>query len=237
MTFKIFSLIFVIILLIQGNTININSTNLGMKVKSSRIDKIRKAFVKYNEEYLLYISKRDFYLYIYNRKYKIIKKFRVAYGYNKDRSPKLYEGDMRTPEGLYEIIDILSLEHDRESDTFKELQELNDLHLKAEDGFFRFDNPNVDLGKNAYGPRMFRINYPNIDDILKYEIAMKNGNIPPDKEGENAGIGFGIAIHGNNYPKSIGNLASAGCILMHNRDIVELDKFVKIGTPVIISTD
>jgi lipoprotein-anchoring transpeptidase ErfK/SrfK len=42
------------------------------------------------------------------------------------------------------------------------------------------------------------------------------------------------AIHGTNDPGSIGGFVSFGCIRMHNRDIVELYKRVKIGTPVVV---
>jgi lipoprotein-anchoring transpeptidase ErfK/SrfK len=42
------------------------------------------------------------------------------------------------------------------------------------------------------------------------------------------------AIHGTNRPESIGRFVSAGCIRMHNRDIVELYRLVPVGTPVIV---
>ncbi|WP_243141218.1 L,D-transpeptidase family protein [Alkaliphilus pronyensis] len=41
-------------------------------------------------------------------------------------------------------------------------------------------------------------------------------------------------IHGTNKPDSIGYNASAGCIRMHNRDVEDLYKYVKHGTPVTI---
>ncbi len=44
----------------------------------------------------------------------------------------------------------------------------------------------------------------------------------------------GIGIHGTHDPASIGTMASEGCIRMHNEDLLELKKYVKIGTPVII---
>ncbi|HEY3426545.1 MAG TPA: L,D-transpeptidase [Negativicutes bacterium] len=39
-------------------------------------------------------------------------------------------------------------------------------------------------------------------------------------------------IHGTNNPASIGHLVSHGCIRMYNRDVLELARFVSIGTPV-----
>jgi lipoprotein-anchoring transpeptidase ErfK/SrfK len=42
------------------------------------------------------------------------------------------------------------------------------------------------------------------------------------------------AIHGTNVPSSIGGFVSFGCIRMHNRDILDLYKRVKIGTRVVV---
>ena len=42
------------------------------------------------------------------------------------------------------------------------------------------------------------------------------------------------AIHGTNQPSSIGGFVSFGCIRMHNRDILDLYKRVKIGTRVVV---
>ena len=42
-----------------------------------------------------------------------------------------------------------------------------------------------------------------------------------------------LAIHGTNNPASIGGLVSAGCIRMHNRDIMDLYDRVPVGTRVV----
>jgi lipoprotein-anchoring transpeptidase ErfK/SrfK len=42
------------------------------------------------------------------------------------------------------------------------------------------------------------------------------------------------AIHGTNNPSSIGGFVSFGCIRMHNRDILDLYKRVKVGTKVVV---
>ncbi|MCX7795844.1 MAG: L,D-transpeptidase family protein [bacterium] len=42
----------------------------------------------------------------------------------------------------------------------------------------------------------------------------------------------GIGIHGTHDPKSIGKMATEGCIRLKNEDIIELKEKVKIGTPV-----
>jgi lipoprotein-anchoring transpeptidase ErfK/SrfK len=42
------------------------------------------------------------------------------------------------------------------------------------------------------------------------------------------------AIHGTNDSRSIGGFVSFGCIRMHNRDILDLYKRVKVGTKVVV---
>jgi lipoprotein-anchoring transpeptidase ErfK/SrfK len=42
-----------------------------------------------------------------------------------------------------------------------------------------------------------------------------------------------LAIHGTNNPGSIGGLVSAGCIRMHNRDVMDLYGRVHVGTRVV----
>jgi lipoprotein-anchoring transpeptidase ErfK/SrfK len=42
------------------------------------------------------------------------------------------------------------------------------------------------------------------------------------------------AIHGTNAPNSIGRFVSYGCIRMHNKDIIDLYKRVRRGTPVVV---
>jgi lipoprotein-anchoring transpeptidase ErfK/SrfK len=44
-----------------------------------------------------------------------------------------------------------------------------------------------------------------------------------------------LAIHGTNNPGSIGGYVSAGCIRMHNRDIMDLYGRVGVGTRVVIA--
>jgi lipoprotein-anchoring transpeptidase ErfK/SrfK len=44
----------------------------------------------------------------------------------------------------------------------------------------------------------------------------------------------GYGIHGTNRPSSIGKRVSRGCIRLFNKNVEELARIVKIGTPVII---
>jgi lipoprotein-anchoring transpeptidase ErfK/SrfK len=46
--------------------------------------------------------------------------------------------------------------------------------------------------------------------------------------------GGSYAIHGTNRPASIGHFVSAGCIRMHDEDILDLYERVTIGTPVVV---
>jgi lipoprotein-anchoring transpeptidase ErfK/SrfK len=44
-----------------------------------------------------------------------------------------------------------------------------------------------------------------------------------------------LAIHGTNNPGSIGGLVSAGCIRMHNKDVMDLYNRVSVGTRVVFA--
>jgi lipoprotein-anchoring transpeptidase ErfK/SrfK len=201
-----------------------------------RVDEVKRAFRGFRGRYVLYVSKGEFRLYVYNRRGRIVTQYPVGYGLNPDRRPKLYEGDSRTPEGYYRVVQVLSRDANKKTTAYKKLKELNDRYLRAEDGHYKFGQPDVDTGRNAYGPRLFWIDYPNEKDREKYEEAVKRGLVPV-VDGKVTGIGYGITIHGNNDPPSVGELSTAGCIIMYNRDIRALHKYVQVGTPVIISAD
>jgi murein L,D-transpeptidase YafK len=190
---------------------------------------------KYKGNYVLVVSKKNFMLFVVNRD-GIVAKYRIGYGLNPDKNPKLYANDNRTPEGLYHITEILSMDAPKKSSAYKKLLEMNKVYFRAKDGHYKFGHPDVDLGDNAYGPRFYAISYPNKHDIMRYEEAKKNGVLPQIK-GKVPSIGSGIAIHGNNDPDSIGQLASSGCIRMYNDDIIELEQFIQVGTPVLILPD
>lgn len=50
----------------------------------------------------------------------------------------------------------------------------------------------------------------------------------------NGKVSYAYAIHGTNNPGSIGKYVSAGCIRMHNKDVIWLYDRVKMSTPVLI---
>jgi len=197
---------------------------------------LEKAFSEFRGNHVLYVSKSEFTLYVYDRKGRVAAKYPVAWGLNPDRKPKLYRGDNRTPEGSYRVVEILSMDADRASASYRKLKRMNDVYWRARDGHYRHGNPREDLGDNAYGPRFFLLDYPNEEDRRRYEMALAKGEVP-SRDGAPVPIGHGIAIHGNNDPQSLGQLATSGCVRMFNNDIIELERFIILGTPVIISGD
>ena len=170
---------------------------------------------------------------MYDRRLKSVAGYRIAYGSNPDRKPKLHEGDNRTPEGLYRVNEILSMDADKKSPSYKTLKKMNKKFFRAREGHGKFGMPDVDLGDNAYGPRFFGLDYPNGGDRKRYRKALSSGALPVKPGGTAPGIGWGIGIHGNNDENSVGNLSSNGCIRMYNSDIVEFEQYVQMGTPVI----
>ncbi|OHD63839.1 MAG: hypothetical protein A2176_12010 [Spirochaetes bacterium RBG_13_51_14] len=199
-------------------------------------DRIKHAFGRFAGPYVIYVSKKDFLLEVYDRNVRAVAGYRIAYGSNPDMKPKLCEGDNRTPEGLYRVNEILSMDVDKKSPSYKVLKGMNKKYFRASEGHSKFNRPGVDLGDNAYGPRFFGLTYPNSEDRKRYRKALRNGSIQTERD-RATGIGYGIAIHGNNDENSVGHLSSNGCIRMYNRDVVELDQYVRIGTPVIIAAD
>jgi len=203
---------------------------------NKRGEAVRDAFRDFQGKYVIFVSKREFVLYVYDRELRVVKRFPIAYGLNPDRKPKLYRGDNRTPEGVYRVTEMLSMDADRSTASHRKLRAMNAVFWRARDGHSRFGDPRADLGDNAYGPRFFLLDYPNAGDLQRYREALGRNGIPI-QGGVAAPIGHGIAIHGNNDPSSIGHLATSGCVRMYNNDIVELERYIIEGTPVIISPE
>ncbi len=196
---------------------------------------VRNAFLDYTGSYVIYISKKDFSLTVYNKELKPVKTYKIAYGQNPDLKNKIYAGDNRTPEGLYCINEILSMDAQSTSESYRKIKSMNKVYFTAKDGHTKFGKNNVDLGDNAFGPRYYGIDYPNESDIKHYNQRIEKNEIKPVK-GKIPVIGSGIAIHGNTDELSIGKAASNGCIRMYNNDIVELEDYIRINMPVIISS-
>lgn len=202
----------------------------------AKMDSLRKVFSSYRGGYAIVITKKNFTLEVYNSAYEKVNSYKIGFAHNPDMKPKLYEGDNRTPEGIYEINEILSMDAGKESESYRKILNMNKVYFKKAKGYHKYGDPESDLGDNAYGPRYFGINYPNQADIDNYRKALDRGEIPA-VNGKPADIGYGIAIHGNNDEDSIGHLCSSGCVRMYNRDVVDLEKYIMLSTPVIIMHD
>lgn len=203
---------------------------------ASREDDIKNELKSAKHNYAIYVSKADLRLYIYDRSGKVVSSYKIAYGMNPDKKAKLYAGDNRTPEGRYKITEIWSMDAGHDSPAYKNMKKYNEIYFRCKDGHCKYGKPYADLGDNAYGPRFYLLDYPNNVDIARYKKALSEGKIPGIK-GSPAQLGAGIAIHGNNDEESIGHLASSGCIRMYNNDIIEIEKYIGINTPVIIVAD
>ena len=183
---------------------------------------------------MIFIKKKIFKLFIINRNLEIIRIFNIAIGKKEEFGPKVYQGDNGTPEGLYYIIEILSLNVDKDTEAYKKLKRMNRIYFKADEGHYLWGRPDKDAGNNVFGRRFFRISYPNENDNKKYIKYKRKGLVPKDNEGQVKGQGTGIGIHGTNDPHSIGHKISSGCIRMHNEDVIMLDQYITIGIPVLI---
>jgi murein L,D-transpeptidase YafK len=194
---------------------------------------IENSFGRFSGEYIILVRKSAFTLEIVNRNNKVVAGYPIAYGRNPDKKAPLYGGDNRTPEGEYNISVILSNDADTTTSSCRRLAKMNRIFWRAKDGHSKFNNPGEDQGDNAFGPRDFHISYPNADDIQKYRRSVKESKIPI-VNGKPLTLSHRYDIHGNCDKRSIGHLATSGCIRMDNSDIVDMDKYVQIGTPVII---
>ena len=199
-----------------------------------KTEAVRKAFAEFRGNYVLYAGRSDFTLRVFDRELREVRNYPVAFGLNPDGRPKLHRGDDRTPEGVYRVVEMLSMDAERSTEPYRKIKRMNDVFWRARDGHYKHGNPREDLGDNAYGPRFFLLDYPNEQDQARYREALARGEIPR-QGGVAAPIGQGIAIHGNNDPRSIGHLSTSGCVRMFNNDIIELENYVIQGTPVIIS--
>ena len=194
---------------------------------------IDRAFSGFSGDHCIIVDKGMYQLTVYNRKKEMVVTYPISIGLNPDGKSKLFSGDDRTPEGLYHVNEMLSMDAAKDTPAYRKLKGMNEVYFRAKEGHCRFGAPEKDLGTDAYGPRYFGLDYPNEQDRRRYRENVSSGVIKPVR-GSVPSIGSGIAIHGNNDPESIGHRASSGCVRMFNRDIVELERYIRLGTPVII---
>jgi murein L,D-transpeptidase YafK len=124
-----------------------------------------------------------------------IRSFPAVFGLN-GKGSKLYEGDLRTPTGLYMILD------------------------------------------KRHHPRwrhFLLLDYPNVQDLHRYWLAMESGGIPRRGDGY-VGTGGAVGIHGTDKPSLNRRRVdwTLGCISLDNDGIDELASLVPVGTLVLI---
>jgi murein L,D-transpeptidase YafK len=93
------------------------------------------------------------------------------------------------------------------------------------------------VGKRTHARwrRFLLLDYPNLHDVQRYQVAMDSGDIP--MLGSRApGVGGAVGIHGTDKPtlneKNVD--WTYGCISISNADIEDLSGLVPLGTPVLI---
>ena len=146
------------------------------------------------EAYLVVVRKscRTLDVYRYGTR---VRSFPAVFGLN-GRGSKLYEGDLRTPTGLYTIVD--KRRHPRWS-------------------------------------QFLLLDYPNMQDLHRYWLAMETGGIPRRGDGY-VSAGGAVGIHGTDNPRL--NQRNVdwtwGCISLENPDVDDLAAIVPVGTLVLI---
>jgi len=116
---------------------------------------------------------------------ELFKMYPVDLGKN-PKGSKIHQGDMKTPEGEYCIVE------------------------------------KRDLGQTKFYLALV-LNYPNDQDKIRYETAVRNGLLPKE-----TGIGGMIEIHG----EGLGFDWTQGCIALGNPSMQELFKKIPLGTTV-----
>ena len=147
-----------------------------------------------SERYMVVVRKscRTLDVYRYGQR---VRSYPAVFGLN-GKGAKLYEGDLRTPTGLYMI---------------------------------------VDKRPHPRWRQFLLLDYPNVQDLHRYWLAMESGDIPRRGDGY-AGMGGAVGIHGTDKPSL--NQRNVdwtwGCISLRNTDIAELTALVPVGTLVLI---
>ena len=190
-------------------------------------------------------------------------------------APKYWSNDYRNPVGRYKVAGIFS----------KGTPSLKNMNAHYVPWYLSptARNPYEDAGTGVYGAGMILLDYPNSQDLKRYDIAKKNGDLqkawghfcekhlkPIYKHvSKNDGVPFtevqvktdygertypdlldtfpikdpaiafklGVALHGTNDPECIGTSISAGCIRMHNDNILKLISLLDINMDIVIEKD
>jgi murein L,D-transpeptidase YafK len=115
---------------------------------------------------------------------------------------------------------------------------LGGLHDKLHQGDLRTPTGLYAIVAQRRHPRWQRfmlLDYPNLRDVHRYELALQGGKIPMLGH-EPAGVGGAIGIHGTDKPHYNRKQFdwTHGCISVGNAEIEDLAKLVPTGTPVLI---
>jgi murein L,D-transpeptidase YafK len=147
-----------------------------------------------SERYLVVVRKSCHTLDVYRRGDRV-RSFPAVFGLNGQGS-KVYEGDMRTPSGLYMI---------------------------------------VDKRPHPRWRHFLLLDYPNVQDLHSYWLAMESGGLPRRGD-EFVGAGGAVGIHGTDKPSLNAHNVdwTWGCISLQNPDIDDLTALVPVGTLVLI---
>ncbi|HJQ84566.1 MAG TPA: L,D-transpeptidase [Candidatus Binatia bacterium] len=146
------------------------------------------------ETYLVVVRKSCRTLDLYRHGARI-RSYPAVFGLN-GKGSKLYEGDLRTPSGLYMI---------------------------------------VDKRPHARWSQFMLLDYPNVQDLHRYWLAMESGGLPRRGDGY-VGAGGAVGIHGSDKPglNQRGVDWTWGCISLRNADVDDLASLVPVGTLVLI---
>lgn len=93
----------------------------------------------------------------------------------------------------------------------------------------------VGMRRHPRWQRFLLIDYPNLRDVQRYQVAMQSGHIPMLGT-QTAGVGGAVGIHGTDKPwlNRKGVDWTFGCISLSNDDVEDLATLVPIGTQVLI---
>jgi hypothetical protein len=103
--------------------------------------------------------------------------------------------------------------------------------LRTPTGFYAI----IEKRRHPRWARFLLIDYPNATDADRYAKAVEAGTLPEGEDGL-PGIGKNVGIHGSDK-EELNNQDidwTWGCISLSNRDVVDLDSLVPVGTPVLI---
>ncbi len=93
----------------------------------------------------------------------------------------------------------------------------------------------VNIRRHPRWQRFLLLDYPNLHDAERYDVAMQSGGIPILGSGP-AGMGGAVGIHGTDKPElNQKNVDwTFGCISIGNAEVEDLATLVPAGTPVLI---